>query len=171
MSVRAIVGTAFVVLLISASAALGQQTPEGLLQSGIYAEEVQGDLEQAIAIYRNILTDYPEDRAVGAKAQLHIGLCLEVLGLGEAQQAYRRVIDDFPEHADQVSLARERLASLTEELAELNRQPTFRKIEIASKPQNGMLSPDGTTLVFASGGSLWLVPIHGKHTCADKQIQ
>ena len=37
MSVRAIIGTAFAVLLISASAALGQQTPEGLLQSGIYA--------------------------------------------------------------------------------------------------------------------------------------
>ena len=31
MSVRTIIGTAFAVLLISASTALGQQTPEGLL--------------------------------------------------------------------------------------------------------------------------------------------
>lgn len=161
MSVRTIIGTAFAVLLISTSAALGQQTPEGLLQSGIYAEEVQGDLEQAMALYRRILTEYPESRAVGATAQLHIGLCLEVLGLGEAGQAYRRVIEDFPEHADQVRLARERLASLTEELAELNRQPTFRKIEIASKPQNGVLSPDGAKLAFVADRSVWMVPLHG----------
>ena len=106
MSVRAIVGTAFVVLLTSASVALGQQTPEGLLRAGIYAEEVQGDLERAIEIFRNILTDHPESRAVGAKAQLHIGLCLEILGLGEAQQAYRTVIDDYSDHRDEVAVAR-----------------------------------------------------------------
>ncbi|MFH1833800.1 MAG: tetratricopeptide repeat protein [bacterium] len=162
MSVRAIIGTAFAVLLISTSAGLGQQTPEGLLQSGIYAEEVQGDLERAISIYRRILTDYPESRAVGAKAQLHIGLCLEVLGLGEAGQAYRRVIEDFPEHADQVRLARERLASLTQELAELRREPTFRKIEIASRPQGGVLTSDGRQLAFTSEGGVWVVPLHGE---------
>jgi len=162
MSVRAIVGTAFVVLLTSASVALGQQTPEGLLRAGIYAEEVQGDLERAIEIFRNILTDHPESRAVGAKAQLHIGLCLEILGLGEAQQAYRTVIDDYSDHRDEVAVARERLATLDRALAELNRQPTFRKIEIASRPENGVLSPEGSKLAFTSGGSVWVVPLEGK---------
>jgi len=153
MSVRAIVGTAFVVLLTSASAAVGQQTPEGLLRAGIYAEEVQGDLERAIEIFRSILTDHPESRAVGAKAQLHIGLCLEILGLGEAQQAYLTVIDDYSD--------RERLATLDRALAELNRQPTFRKIEIASRPENGVLSPDGSRLAFVANGSVWTVPVQG----------
>jgi Tol biopolymer transport system component len=162
MSVRAIVGTAFLVLLTSASAALGQQTPEGLLRSGIYAEEVQGDLERAIDIFRSILTDHPESRAVGAKAQLHIGLCLEILGLGEAQQAYQKVLDDYSDHRDEVVVARERLATLHRALEELNRKPTFRKIQIPSRPQNGVLSPDGHKLAFISEDAVWIVPVHGQ---------
>ncbi len=75
-----------------------QQSAEELYQAGLYQEEVQGDLERAIATYRSILTDHPDSRAVGAKAQLHIGLCYEMLGLNDAQQAYRRVIDDYAEH-------------------------------------------------------------------------
>ncbi len=162
MSVRVIVGAALIILLTSASAALGQQTPEGLLRSGIYAEEVQGDLEQAIDIFRSILTDYPESRAVGAKAQLHIGLCLEILGLGEAQQAYQKVLDDYSDHRDEVALAQERLATLHRALAELNRKPTFRKIHIPSRPQNGVLSADGDRLAFISDGAVWTIPLHGE---------
>ena len=138
-----------------------QQTAEELYQAGLYQEEVQGDLERAIATYRSILTDHPDSRAVGAKAQLHIGLCYEMLGLTEAQPAYRRVIDDYAEHRNEVTVARQRLASLSRALAELNRKPTFRKIEIASKPQNGVLSPDGTKLAFISQGGVWIVPLHG----------
>ncbi|MCJ7627230.1 MAG: tetratricopeptide repeat protein, partial [Longimicrobiales bacterium] len=170
MSVRTIIGTAFAVLLISASAALGQQTPEGLLQSGIYAEEVQGDLEQAIAIYRSILTDYPESRAVGAKAQLHIGLCLEVLGLNEARQAYQRVIADFPEHAAEVSVARTRLAEIQRSAAELNRTSTSVSREAANRATfkrfnfpnrlgwDAQLSPDGKSIALANPKELWIVP-------------
>jgi Tol biopolymer transport system component len=138
-----------------------QQTAEELYQAGLYQEEVQGDLERAIATYRSILTDHPDSRAVGAKAQLHIGLCYEMLGLNEAQRAYRRVIDDYAEHRDEVTVARQRLASLSLALAELNRKPTFRKIAIASKPQNGVLSPDGKMLAFVSEGAVWVVPLHG----------
>jgi Tol biopolymer transport system component len=138
-----------------------QETAEELYQEGLYQEEVQGDLEQAIAIYQSILSDHPDSRAVAVKAQLHIGLCYEMLGLNEAQRAYQRVIDDYAEYRDEVSVARRRLASLAEELAELARRPTFRKIEIASKPQNGVLSPDGSKLAFTSEGSVWVVPIQG----------
>ncbi|MGD8360838.1 MAG: tetratricopeptide repeat protein [Gemmatimonadota bacterium] len=161
MKVRAII-TAFAVLLVSASTSLGQETPEDRLQAGIYAEEVQGNLEEAVAIYRSILRDFAESRAVGAKAQLHIGLCLEVLGLDEARQAYQRVVEEYGEHTDEVALARERLASLMEEQAELRPQPRFRPVKIASKPQNGVLSPDGNRLAFISDGAVWVVPIHGR---------
>jgi Tol biopolymer transport system component len=148
-------------ILVWTSSGFGQQTAEELYQAGLYQEEVQGDLESAIEIYRRILSEFSNNRTVGARAQLHIGLCYEKLGLREAQQAYRRVIDDFPDHTEEVGVARDRLASLERALAELDRQPSFRKIEIASKPQNGVLSPDGQTLAFTSGGSLWLMPIRG----------
>ncbi len=71
------------------------------------------------------------------------------------------MIADYPDHADEVAVARERLSSLERELAELNRQPMFRKIEIASEPQNGVLSPDGSRLAFTSEDGVWVVPLRG----------
>ncbi|UCC49253.1 MAG: tetratricopeptide repeat protein, partial [Gemmatimonadota bacterium] len=161
MKTHRMLATVLVFALVSAAVAYAQQTAEELYQAGLYQEEVQGDLERAIEVYRQILEDFPYSRAVGAKAQLHIGHCYEKLGLRQAQQAYQRVIDDYPEHRDEVAVARERLASLNHALAELDRKPTFRKIEIASKPQNGVLSPDGSKLAFVSEGGLWVVPLHG----------
>lgn len=147
--------------LVSAAPGYAQQTAEDLYQAGLYQEEVQGNLESAIDIYRQILEDLPGNRALGAKAQLHVGLCYEKLGQRQAQQAYQRVIDDYPEHRDEVAVARARLASLNHALAELRRNPTFRQIEIASKPRSGVLSPDGTKLAFVSDGGVWVTPLHG----------
>ena len=161
MRAHRVITAALAFALVASASGYAQQTAEELYQAGLYQEEVQGDLESAIDIYRRILDEFSDNRTVGARAQLHVGLCYEKLGLQEAQQAYRSVIDDFPEHTDEVDVARDRLASLERELAELNRQPTFRKIEIASKPQNGVLSPDGQTLAFTSSGSLWMMPIRG----------
>jgi Tol biopolymer transport system component len=104
---------------------------------------------------------------VGARAQLHIGLCYEKLGQQEAQQAYRRVIAEFPEHATEVAVARDRLAEIERSAAELNRQPTFREVEFASNPGQGALSPDGSFLAFTSDGALWTAPLHGS---VDPQI-
>jgi Tol biopolymer transport system component len=140
---------------------LAQETAEELYQAGLYQEEVQGNLERAIDLFGRILVRFPNSRAVGAKAQLHIGLCYEKLGQQEAQQAYRRVIADFPDHTAEVAVARGRLAEIQRSADELNHQPTFRKVEIASKPQNGVLSPDGTKLAFVSEGSVWVVPLQG----------
>ena len=39
-----------------------QQTAEQLYQSGIYKEEVEGELEKAIEIYEQILADFPENQ-------------------------------------------------------------------------------------------------------------
>jgi len=147
-----------------AGPAAAQQSGDAdvMLQSAIQKELVEGDLEGAIEVYGRILEEFPDNRVVSAKAQLHIGLCYEKLGLTEAQRAYQRVIDGYPERQDEVAVARERLAQLTQTLAELNSTPSFRKIQIASNPQNGVLSSDGTQLAFTSQGSLWLLPLEGQ---------
>jgi Tol biopolymer transport system component len=150
-----------VLALFWPAAGYAQQTAEELYQAGLYQEEVQGDLERAIQLYKELVDSFPTARAVAAKAQLHIGLCYEKLGLTGAREAYRNVIDDFPDQRDEVAVAQQRLASLAQELAELRRGPTFTKIEIASKPQNGVLSPDGTKLAFVSDGGVWTVPLEG----------
>ena len=138
------------------------QSGHDLFQQALVKERASGELREAIGLYERIVEEFSADRELVARALVQMGQCYERLGLTDAREVYRRVIDDFPEQRGEVATARQRLASLTQELAELNREPTFRKIEIASKPQNGVLSPDGTTLAFASGGSLWLVPIHGR---------
>lgn len=147
--------------LIIPTSGLAQETPEQLYQTALYQEEVRGDLRRAIDLFDRILIRFPDDRTVGAKAQLHIGLSYEKLGQQEAQQAYRQVIADFPEHTEEVAVARERLA----ELEEASREgppsgPRFRKVEIPSRPPNGVLSPSGDSLAFVSLGSLWVVPLH-----------
>ena len=41
-------------------------------------------------------------------------------------------------------------------------KPEFTKIRIPTYPGNGVLSPDGERLAFASDGIIWTVPLHGK---------
>lgn len=89
-----------------------QRTAEELYQSGLYQEEAQGNLQGAIEVYQAILRDHSENRAVAAKAQLHIGLCFELLGQTEAERAYQAVLDQYADQAEVASEARARLEIL-----------------------------------------------------------
>ena len=136
------------------------QTAEELLPKAIQLEEVKGELNEAIKIYQHIIDQHPGNRKVVAEAYFHLGMCFEKLGRQDAMKAYRELIKNYDDQKNIVARARDRLARLEQELAELNKEPEFRKIEIASKPQNGALSPDGKHLAFTSNNSVWLVPLH-----------
>lgn len=136
--------------------------PAKLLSEAIYQEEVNGELDEAIRIYQAIAIEYSDERKIAAEALLRLGLCYEKLGQKKAQQAYQRLIDEYPEQTDKVSTARKRLHGLKQTLATLDTKPTFRKIRIASNPQNGVLSPDGKKLACMSEGAVWVIPLQGK---------
>jgi Tol biopolymer transport system component len=104
------------ILAIPLLAAMPQKetTAEILLGAALHQEEVEGNLEAAIATYEKILTEHSEKRALAARAQLHIGICYEKLGREEAQKAYQAVVDQYPSQQEAVRLARERLAALRE---------------------------------------------------------
>ncbi|MBN2861750.1 MAG: PD40 domain-containing protein [Bacteroidales bacterium] len=153
---------AMICCLLPVILASGQeQQAQKLLSEAVYQEEINGDLDEAIKSYQFILKNYAGNRKVSAKALLHLGLCYEKLGSGQAQQAYRQLIKEYSENREEVSIARDRLAKLEQVLADLNNKPEFRKIEFASNPQNGVLSPDGKKLAFTSENGLWLVPLQG----------
>lgn len=99
-------------LLVPGRAAVAQQTAGELFEKALYIEEGQGDLQKAIGLYQDLLKRFPASREVAAKAQLHIGLCYEKLGLAEAQKAFQKVVSDFPEQKEAVTLARARLSRL-----------------------------------------------------------
>jgi Tol biopolymer transport system component len=155
-------GFIFVVMFITMSWARAKESAGVLLQSGLYEETIHGELEEAIEIFERILREYPDERPVAAQAQLHIGLCKEKLGRQEALNAYQKVVDNYPEQQEIVKAAKDKITEISKRIKDADRRPTFRKIEIASKPQNGVLSPDGDRLAFISDGAVWVVPLHGK---------
>ncbi len=130
-----------------------QQTAAEMFEKALYLEEAQGDLQKAIGVYEEILTQHPDDRAVAAKAQLHIGLCYEKLGLKEAEIAFQKVISDFPEQAEAVKLARGKLSLLSGVRAALEKgtgELRIRKVwdNAIDSFFMGAISPDGTYLTY-----------------------
>jgi Tol biopolymer transport system component len=146
--------------------ATGQEQQAGkLLSKAIYQEEVNGELDEAIKTYQLIVQQYPDNRKISAEALLHLGICYEKIGKPQAYDTYQDIIFKYSEQKDEVVIARERLSrynQLSDKHPNTELQPKFTKIQIPTKPGNGVLSPDGNKLAFVSEGCLWLVPVHGK---------
>ena len=126
------------------------QTAEELLPKATQLEEVKGELEQAIEVYQSIVTRFPENRAIAAKAQFHIGLCYEKLGLKEAQKAYQKVVDSYPEQTEVVKVANEKLSILLRAKEVIKKGEEQYKL---SKIYSGLsypssMSPDGKKLAL-----------------------
>lgn len=150
-------------LLLSAGSMPQINDPGVLLRAAIEKEEVDGDLNAAIAQYKQIIANNGNNRAVAAKALLRLGGCYEKLGSAEAQKAYQQVVRDYPDQAAEVATARQKLAGLTQGSKEQAAQPVFRKITIPGQVPNGaQLSSDGSRLAFVSDGDVWVVNLRGK---------
>ena len=136
------------------------QTAEELFPKAIQLEEVKGELEKAIEIYKTIVTQFSADRPIASKAQLHIGLCYEKLGNAEARKAYESVVRDYADQAEPTKMARERLNALASGgsgasgLTEVAR----RQIWVAGNDSPLGISPDGRYVIFTKydSGDLWL---------------
>jgi Tol biopolymer transport system component/outer membrane protein assembly factor BamD (BamD/ComL family) len=110
------------VLLLTAGISFAQNASEQLFEKALYAEEMKGDLGEAVKIYQQVLKENPGNRQVSARALLHIGMCYEKLGSELAHQAYQDVINKYSEQAKEVSMARERITRLETFTAELSRE-------------------------------------------------
>ncbi len=89
-----------------------QQEPQMLLQQGLYAEEVQGDLNRAISFYQEIIKKYAEHRVITARALLQLGSCYEKLGQDRAIEAYQKIVTYYPDQIEIVTIARTKLTKL-----------------------------------------------------------
>ena len=67
MSARTRLVIFLAMLCLPAAPLLGQQTPEELLQSALYKQQIEGDLGGAIEILRALVNDFSEHRAVAAR--------------------------------------------------------------------------------------------------------
>jgi Tol biopolymer transport system component len=124
---------------------------EVLLQSALHKEMVDGELEQAIDLYKKIVATHGSNRPVAAKALLQIGQCYEKLGKDEARKAYERLVRDYADQGDVVAEARTRLAALRKP-GGVSKEPAFATRQVWTAPDMGNVegapSPDGKYLSF-----------------------
>ena len=88
------------------------QEAEKVFQQGMMKEEGEGNLTEAIEIYTTLVDDVSVNRAIRANALLHIGICNEKLGKGNALNAYQKIISEYGDQSEIVSLARKKIQSL-----------------------------------------------------------
>jgi Tol biopolymer transport system component len=144
-----------IVALFFLIAALGigmaPQNAYDLFQKALTKEKAEGNLEEAIALFQQVVAR-GEDESLAARAQLHIGMCHEKLGLGRARESYQKVIDRYPKQAEAVKAAREKLASLVSTRMDKpggSREINMRRVYDGTGLEWGnALSSDGRNLVY-----------------------
>jgi hypothetical protein len=141
-------------LILALSLIAAQQVgepPAVLLERAIQLETVDGDLRDAIELYQRIISQNGNNRAVAAKAFLHLGLCHLKLGNKEAQSAFQKVIDDYSDQSETAKQAREQLSMLLRTQTQLakGREMNIRRIYDGTGPEWGnALSSAGRHLVY-----------------------
>jgi len=107
-----IAAAAGILLLAAVAIAQSNASLEVQLKAAMNKELVDGDLEGAIELYKQIAASPNGQRPVVAKALLQMGLCYEKLGNDEAQKAYEQVLSKYADQTEIASQARERLAAI-----------------------------------------------------------
>ncbi len=149
--------TLVLVMALTLTGVAAQERSAGALYERAYfLEQAEGDLQGAVELYQRILDEFPEERTVGGRALLRIGLCYERSGADGAMSAYRRILDEFSDQEELVKVARERLAALESlyegERRELPTGATLRELVLPTGDSigdgNASLSPDGRRIVY-----------------------
>ncbi|MFC2161306.1 tetratricopeptide repeat protein, partial [Acidobacteriota bacterium] len=134
-----------------------QESAKELFERAVYLQETRGDLEGAMGVYQRIIKDFPKERVIAAKAQLQIGICLQKLGMSEAQKAFQAVLEKYPDQTEAVKIAREKLSLLLKAKSVIENKSQELKIQkILSGREasvSGEISPDGKYLSFVDWGT------------------
>jgi Tol biopolymer transport system component len=149
---RIAISIAVLMVLAAGVTSLAAQSESDLFQKALTRERGKGNLEEAIVLYRRVVNE-ATDKALAAEAQLRIGICYERLGHGKirhAQEAFQKVIDDFPTQTETVKVAKEKLSSLLdlqEAVKEGDGEFSIRLVWRGSAMDNtGEISPDNKYL-------------------------
>src|ERR1700716_2122349 len=99
-------------LILSITSLLGAErkasaaSPSELLQKGIYSEETKGDLDSAMQLYQQVVSEAKGAQAVAAQAQYHLGLCYyKKKNYAEANKAFENLVKDYPDQKELIALA------------------------------------------------------------------
>ena len=128
------------------------QSGEDLFQKALRLERNEGKLMEAIELYNSVVAE-KGNKSLAAQAQLRIGLCYEMLGqksVKQAQEAFQKVIDNFPGQTEAVKVAQEKISVFLKAQAAIEKAgKEFNIRKVWSGPLTDTLgapSPDGKYL-------------------------
>jgi Tol biopolymer transport system component len=152
---RLIVPALAVSALACGAPAAMAQSMDAVYQQGLARERGAGDLAGAIELYQRVAQS--GDRVLAAKALVRLGEAYEKMGAKEAQAAYERILRDYADQAEPVSVARQRLATMRSAPAVAARPAAAMAMVYADLPQLRMrdnpqydFSPAGDQIVIRS---------------------
>lgn len=136
--------------LLATSWAVAQKDDQAelLMQAAHQKQLVEGNLEEAIQLYKRIVQQHAGNRVLAAKALLEMGQCYEKLGNTEAREAYERLLRDYGDQSEATAAARKRLAALGQPAGSGNGS-TMMVRRVWAGPGGyvlGSVSPDGRYL-------------------------
>jgi Tol biopolymer transport system component len=139
-------------LMVCFAIAQKEDQAEVLMQAAHQKQLVEGQLEEAIQLYKRIVQDHPGNRVVAAQALLEMGQCYEKLGNTEARKAYERLLRDYGDQSEVAAAARKRLATLAGTVASSSSGMVTRRVWAGPDVHvMGSLSPDGRYLSCVDG--------------------
>ena len=149
------------VALGALAAAQGQERLDLQLKAAVYKETVEGDLQGAMTLYKQIVSNASVPRPIAAAALLGLGGCYEKLGQAEARKVYERLLAEYSDQAQEAAQARDRLAAISRTARMSSQEPRFRKVAMATRLvyADAQLSPDGKEMAFTDRGVVWVVPV------------
>ena len=144
---RTLTAVVVALVLLAAAAVTQERRPQDLaLQAAIRTETVDGNLESAIKQFGDIAEKYKSDRATVATALVHLAGCYQKRGDVQATAIYQRVVREFADQKDAVTLARARLGTGH---AGKSLAMAYRRVWHGPKVDTGgSVSPDGRYLSY-----------------------
>ncbi len=137
---------AAVLPLVAATATTAAESPSLLLQKGIYAEEVERNLDSAIKIYEQIAAESAANRSVVAQAQYRLAVCYQKQGKKElAISTFNDVLKQFPSDVTLGQKAREALAQLGQTPSD---DLKIRRLASVDGTPVGSVTPDGRFIIY-----------------------
>ena len=95
--------------LVVAAKPTAQGKADVALRAAMETETVKGDLKAAIEQYKKIVAGAGTNRALAAQALVHMAECYQKLGDAEARKIYERLVRDFGDQKEAVTIARSHL--------------------------------------------------------------
>lgn len=103
----------FLLFMLAAGLASAQTNLSNLLQQGMFEEEANHNLPAAMADYQKLAAQFDRDRQLAAAGIFRLGECYREEGnTNEAALEYHRIIREFPDQTNLMTLSQEDLAGM-----------------------------------------------------------